>query len=100
MPACLRNASTPRPARPICCGPTSTCAHAGARAILTTLPPRTVARLETSRVAFLRCPMPKLVAASQFAIPDAAYVALVEAHRHLSDADAAALDTRLVLILA
>jgi len=44
--------------------------------------------------------MPKLVTASQFANPDAAYVALVEAHRHLSDADAAALDTILVLILA
>jgi hypothetical protein len=44
--------------------------------------------------------MPKLVTASQFTSPDAAYVALVEAHRHLSDADAAALDTRLVLILA
>jgi hypothetical protein len=44
--------------------------------------------------------MPKLVTASQFANPDAAYVALVEAHRQLSDADAAALDTRLVLILA
>jgi hypothetical protein len=44
--------------------------------------------------------MPKLVTASQFPNPDAAYVALVEAHRHLPDADAAALDTRLVLILA
>ena len=44
--------------------------------------------------------MPKLVTASQFANPDAAYVALVNAHRRLSDAGAAALDTRLVLILA
>jgi hypothetical protein len=44
--------------------------------------------------------MPKLVTASQFADPDAAYVALVNAHRQLSDADAVALDTRLVLILA
>jgi hypothetical protein len=44
--------------------------------------------------------MTKLVTASQFADPDAAYVALVEARRNLSDADAAALDTRLVLILA
>ena len=45
-------------------------------------------------------PMTKLFTASQFADPDAAYVALVEARRNLSDADAAALDTRLVLILA
>ena len=44
--------------------------------------------------------MTKPVTASQFADPDAAYVALVEARRNLSDADAAALDTRLVLILA
>jgi hypothetical protein len=45
-------------------------------------------------------PMPKLVTASQFADPDAAYLALVEARRSLTDAQAAALDTRLVLILA
>ena len=29
-------------------------------------------------------PMPKLVTASQFADPDAAYLTLVEARRHLS----------------
>jgi len=44
--------------------------------------------------------MAKLVTASQFANPDAAYLALVEARRYLSDARAAELDTRLVLILA
>jgi hypothetical protein len=44
--------------------------------------------------------MAKLVTASQFANPDAAYLALVEARRDLSDALAAELDTRLVLILA
>lgn len=44
--------------------------------------------------------MAKLVTASQFANPDAAYLALVEARRNLSEADAAALDTKLVLILA
>ena len=32
--------------------------------------------------------------------PDAAYRALIEAHRGLSDEDSAALNTRLVLILA
>ena len=32
--------------------------------------------------------------------PDAVYRALIEAHRGLSDADSAALNTRLVLILA
>ena len=44
--------------------------------------------------------MPKLVTASQFADPDAAYLALVQARRNLSDAAAAEFDTRLVLILA
>jgi len=44
--------------------------------------------------------MAKLITASQFANPDAAYVALVDARRNLADADAAALDTKLVLILA
>ena len=44
--------------------------------------------------------MAKLVTASRFADPDAAYVALVNARRNLSDAEAAALDARLVLILA
>jgi len=44
--------------------------------------------------------MSKLMTASQFADPDAAYLALVEARRTMSDAEAAKLDTRLVLILA
>jgi hypothetical protein len=45
-------------------------------------------------------PMAKLVTASQFPDPDTAYLTLVEARRHLSDAEAAELDTKLVLILA
>ena len=44
--------------------------------------------------------MPKLVIASQFADPDAAYLALVEARRNLSDIESAKLDAKLVLILA
>ncbi len=44
--------------------------------------------------------MSKLQTQSQFADPDAAYIALVEARRGLSEQAAAALDTRLVLILA
>ncbi len=44
--------------------------------------------------------MPKLVTASQSADPDAAYVALVDVRRNLSEAQAAALDARLVPILA
>lgn len=44
--------------------------------------------------------MAKLVTASRFVDPDAAYVALVAARRGLSDAEAAELDARLVLILA
>ncbi len=44
--------------------------------------------------------MTKLVTASRFADPDAAYVALAEARRGLSVEAAAAFDARLVLILA
>jgi hypothetical protein len=44
--------------------------------------------------------MAKLVTASQFADPDGAYLALVEARRNLSDEAAAELDARLVLVLA
>ena len=44
--------------------------------------------------------MGKLVTASRFGNPDDAYVTLIEARRGLADADAAELDTKLVLILA
>jgi hypothetical protein len=44
--------------------------------------------------------MAKLLTASRFSNPDAAYVALIEARRGLSDAASADLDARLVLILA
>lgn len=44
--------------------------------------------------------MPKLLTQSRFRNPDAAYVALVEARRGLSEEAAARLDARLVLILA
>lgn len=44
--------------------------------------------------------MSKLITRSQFPDPDAAYVALVDARRGLDESAAAALDSRLVLILA
>ena len=44
--------------------------------------------------------MSKLATASRFSDPDAAYVALVEAHRGLSAEASVALNTRLVLVLA
>ena len=44
--------------------------------------------------------MPQLVTESRFPNPDAAYEALVDAHRGLSEQESAALDARLVLILA
>jgi uncharacterized protein DUF2783 len=44
--------------------------------------------------------MATLDTTSRFPNPDAAYVALVEARRGLSEAEAADLDARLVLILA
>jgi hypothetical protein len=42
----------------------------------------------------------KLEIESRLPDPDAAYRALIEAHRHLSDENSAALNTGLVLILA
>jgi Protein of unknown function (DUF2783) len=44
--------------------------------------------------------MSKLVTTSQFADPDAVYVALIDARRGLSEQAAAAFDARLVLLLA
>jgi hypothetical protein len=44
--------------------------------------------------------MAKLDTTSRFSDPDAAYVALVQARRGLSEEEAAALDAKLVLILA
>lgn len=44
--------------------------------------------------------MARLLTETRFANPDAAYLALVEARRGLSQEQAAALDTRLVMILA
>ncbi len=44
--------------------------------------------------------MSELKTESGFVNPDAAYEALVDAHRGLPDADSAALNARLVLILA
>jgi len=44
--------------------------------------------------------MSKLITESRFPVPDAAYQALVEAHRGLSAEQAAALDAKLVFILA
>lgn len=44
--------------------------------------------------------MPLLSTESRFPDPDLAYRTLIEAHRGLSDEESAALNTRLVLILA
>jgi hypothetical protein len=44
--------------------------------------------------------MPSLDTESRFPDPDVAYRALIEAHRGLSDEESAAMNTRLVLILA
>jgi hypothetical protein len=44
--------------------------------------------------------MTKLITASRFPDPDAAFIALIEARRGLSAEESADLDTRLVLILA
>jgi hypothetical protein len=44
--------------------------------------------------------MGKLITTSQFSDPDAAYRAVVEAHRGLSDEASANFDARLVLVLA
>jgi hypothetical protein len=44
--------------------------------------------------------MSKLLTDSRFADPDAAYTAIIDAHRGLSEAQSAELNARLVLILA
>jgi hypothetical protein len=44
--------------------------------------------------------MSKLVTDSRFADPDAAYTAIIDAHRGLSEPQSAELNARLVLILA
>ena len=44
--------------------------------------------------------MSKLDTGSRFSDPDAAYRALIDAHRGLSDQESAALNVRLVLLLA
>lgn len=44
--------------------------------------------------------MTALLTESRFSDPDRAYRALIEAHRGLSDEESAALNSRLVLILA
>ena len=44
--------------------------------------------------------MAKLIESSQFSDPDKAYVALVDAHRGLGAEASAALNARLVLVLA
>lgn len=44
--------------------------------------------------------MTKLITSSRFADPDAAYTALADAHRGLSEPAASEFDARLVLILA
>ena len=44
--------------------------------------------------------MSKLVTASRFSDPDAAYLALVQARRNLTETQAAEFDSKLVLILA
>lgn len=45
-------------------------------------------------------PSENLLTGKNFADPDSAYRALIDAHRGLSDEDSAVLNTRLVLILA
>jgi Protein of unknown function (DUF2783) len=50
--------------------------------------------------ATLEATMTTLQTASRFPDPDRAYRALIEAHRGLADEESAALNTRLVLILA
>lgn len=44
--------------------------------------------------------MSKLITDGRFANPDAAYTAIIDAHRGLGDAESGELNARLVLILA
>ncbi len=88
-----RSASTSPRVPPICCGPTSICAHGGGALIPLPwlVPTKGHCRGERCRNSSPPRNLPILTTA---------YVALVEARRNPSEAEAAALDARLVLILA
>src|SRR5260221_9598545 len=88
-------ATMPNPARPICYGPTATSPHvSGTRhAQRSTLRWRGLAASTEARKMALST-------SSNFAKPDDAFRAIVEAHRGLTDAQSADLDAALVLVLA
>ena len=89
------SATTPSPARPICCGPTAM----SPRASGTRRGRRWMRRWPRAAASQLRIVM-ALSTSSNFAKPDDAFRAIVEAHRGLSDAQSADLDAALVLMLA
>src|ERR1700742_4138727 len=92
---CSARVTTPSPAPPICYGPTATSPRASATR---PAPPSTLrwrvppASTEVWTMA--------LSTSSNFARPDDAFRAVVEAHRGMTDEQSADLDAALVLILA
>src|SRR5258708_11718024 len=88
-------ATMPSPARPICCGPTAM----SPRASVTRHGRRWMRRWRVPRVSIEVFEM-ALSTSSNFAKPDDAFRAIVEAHRGLSDAQSADLHAALVLVLA
>ena len=93
--ACSRSATTPSPARPICCAPTAMSRRASGIRPGRRSTPRWRAPPASTEVSSWR-----YRPASNFANPDDAFRAIVEAHRGLSDEQSAELDAALVLILA
>src|SRR4029077_15811407 len=88
-------ATTLNPARPICCGRMATSPRASATRRGRRSPRRCRARPDLTEVLDMA-----LSTSSNFAKPDDAFRAIVEAHRGLSDEQSADFDAALVLILA
>src|SRR5450759_4154947 len=84
----------PNPARPICCGPTAMSPRVSGTRPAQRSTPRWRGPQATTEVPMV------LSTSSNFAKPDDAFRAVVEAHRGLTDAQSADLDAALVLILA
>src|SRR3979409_1717842 len=95
LPAWPARATMPGPARPICCGRTAMSPHVSG----TRHAPRSTVHWRVPRVSTEVSKM-ALSTSSNFAKPDDAFRAVVEAHRGLSDEQSADLDAALVLILA
>src|ERR1700726_5241375 len=92
---CSGHVTMPSPAPAICCGPMVTSPRASVTRLVLRWTPRSCVPPASTEVWIMA-----LSTSSNFARPDDAFRAVVEAHRGLTDEQSADLDTALVLILA